>query len=86
MSYGVENIVRKVELACHNVVHSYISLVNQNAASCDNGLNTGRKRGKLMESVFDKRCRLNILTCIFPIDRKVCNSKQGPNVVTSRTT
>ena len=42
----VENIVRKGEIACssnfsfsHNVFHSYISLVRQNAALCGNGLN-----------------------------------------------
>ena len=43
--YRVENIVRKAEIACykqfsfsHNVFHSYISLVHQNAAFCGNGL------------------------------------------------
>ena len=43
----VENIVRKGEIACdkqflfsHNVFHSYISLVCQNAALCGNGLNS----------------------------------------------
>ena len=43
----VENIVRKGEISCynfsffHNVFHSYISLVSQNAALCGNGLNEG---------------------------------------------
>ena len=44
--YRVENIVRKGEIACykqfllfsHNVFHSYISLVCQNAALHGNGL------------------------------------------------
>ena len=45
MPYRVENIVRKGEIACssnfsfsHNVFHSSISLVCQNAALCGNGL------------------------------------------------
>ena len=38
----VENIVRKGEIACHNVFHSYICLTCQNAAMCGNGL-TGKK-------------------------------------------
>ena len=45
MSYRIENIVRKVEIACfkqfsfaHNVFHSYKSLVRQNAAMCCNEL------------------------------------------------
>ena len=33
-----KNIVRKGEIAHHNVFHSYISLVRQNAALCGNGL------------------------------------------------
>ena len=40
----MENIVRKGEIACykqfllyHNVFHSYISLVRENAALCGNG-------------------------------------------------
>ena len=28
--YSIENIVRKGEIACHNVFHNYISLVHQN--------------------------------------------------------
>ena len=45
MPYSVENIVRKGEIACykqfllsHNVFHSYISSVHQNALLCGNGL------------------------------------------------
>ena len=41
----VENIARKGEIACykhfllsHNIFHSYISLVYQNAALCGKGL------------------------------------------------
>ena len=41
----MEDIVRKEELACykqfilfHNVFHSYISLMHQNASLCGNGL------------------------------------------------
>ena len=30
--------MRKVEIACHNVFYSYVSLVHQNAALCGNGL------------------------------------------------
>ena len=33
-----KNIVRKGEIARHNVFHSYISLVRQNAALCGDGL------------------------------------------------
>ena len=46
VSYRVESIVRKGEIACykqfllsHNVFHSYISLVRQNAVLGGNGLN-----------------------------------------------
>ena len=34
----MENIVRKEEIACYNVFHSYLSLVCQNVAFCGNGL------------------------------------------------
>ena len=45
MSYRVENIVRKGEIACckqfllsHIYFHSYKSIEHQNAALCGNGL------------------------------------------------
>ena len=53
MSYGVENIVRKREIACYkqflpfffrNVFHSFISLVRQNVALCGYGLTTLYKK------------------------------------------
>ena len=47
INYRVENIVRKEKLLVtsnfsfsHNIFHSYISLVHQNAALCGNGLNS----------------------------------------------
>ena len=45
MLYRVENIVKKEnclfqQYCSHNVFHSYISIASQNAALCDNGLNS----------------------------------------------
>ena len=31
--------MKKGEIACHNVFHSYLSLLHQNVALCGNGLN-----------------------------------------------
>ena len=40
MPYGAKNIVgkKKGKIACHNVLHNYVSLVCQNVVLCGNGL------------------------------------------------
>ena len=56
MPYRVENIVRKGEIACYNVFHSFKSLVRQNEALCGNGL----KRCGLADLYYGPIVGLNI--------------------------